>query len=285
MARRGALAASPAGQAAAVGFPLKVYPVLAEEHYGAEKWKGSAVFSRAAVGAIVALLAGPGQGAVIQGTVVVTHRLTRQKVTIESGVYDRGAVAPLEPAQPQDALAFERTHVAVFLEGPLPGFQRSAGLPAPVMAQRNRAFLPDMLVVPAGSEVSFPNLDPIFHNVFSLSGMKSFDLGNYPIHQTRNVTMPKPGVVIVNCRLHPNMSGVIVVTPNAWATRPAEDGQFTLPDAPPGKYTVVAWHKAVGFVRKEIAAGASDDVHVEFVLPLAGPGDAAQLTHPASERR
>src|SRR6185437_1020986 len=216
-----------------------------------ENGKGSSVFARIAATATFALLAAHGFGAVIQGSVVITHRLTRPKVTLEAGSYERGAPVPLEPAQSlaqPDALAFERAHVAIFLEGPLPKFERSAGWSAPGMEQRNRAFQPDMLVVPVGAEVSFPNLDPIFHNVFSLSGPKSFDLGNYPTHQTRKVVMPRPGIVMVNCRLHPNMSGVIVVTPNAWATRASEDGEFTLAAVPAGKYTVVAWHESIGFV-------------------------------------
>ncbi len=246
------------------------------------------MFGRIAAPAMFALLAAQGFGAVIQGSIIVTHRLTRQKVTLEAGNYDRGSAVPLEPAQSAaqaDPLAFERAHVAVFLEGPLPKFARSAGWSAPVMEQRNRAFQPDMLVVPAGAEVSFPNLDPIFHNVFSLSGPKSFDLGNYPMHGTRKVVMPKPGIVMVNCRLHPNMSGVIVVTPNAWATRASGDGQFTLAAVPAGKYTVVAWHKSIGFVRKEVEAGAAGDIHVEFVLPLSESVDAVSPAHSASEHR
>ena len=108
-----------------------------------------------------------------------------------------------------------------------------------------------MIVVPAGSTVSFPNLDPIFHNVFSLSKPKSFDLGNYPKDHTRTVTFPKPGIVIVGCHLHANMSAVIVVTPNRWSTTADAQGHFTLPAVPPGAYTVVAWHKSVGIFPQE----------------------------------
>ena len=98
------------------------------------------------------------------------------------------------------------------------------------MEQQNRRFAPDLVVIPAGSSVSFPNFDPIFHNVFSLSKAKSFDLGNYSKGQTRMVTFPKPGIVAVYCHLHPNMAGTIVVTPNQWgvrvdAARPVHLGQ------------------------------------------------------------
>ena len=91
-----------------------------------------------------------------------------------------------------------------------------------------------------GSSVSFANLDPIFHNVFSFSKAKSFDLGNYPKDQTRIGTFSKAGIVLVDCHLHPNMSAVIVVTPNRWGTKADPSGRFVLPGVPPGTYTVVA---------------------------------------------
>ena len=126
----------------------------------------------------------------------------------------------------------------------------------------------ETVVIPVGSKVSFPNLDPIFHNVFSLSKPKSFDLGNYPKGDTRTVTFTQPGVVYVNCHLHPNMTGTIVVTPNRWETKADRDGHFHIDDLPPGKYTVVAWHKSAGFFREQVEAGGT----VEFVIPLAADG-------------
>ena len=136
------------------------------------------------------------------------------------------------------------------------------------MEQQNRRFSPDLVVIPAGSSVSFPNFDPIFHNVFSLSKPKSFDLGNYPKGQTRMVTFPKPGLVAVYCHLHPNMAGTILVTPNQWGVRVEAGGQYTLPDVPPGKYTVVAWHKTGGTFRKTIEVTAGRDAVADFFVPL-----------------
>ena len=137
------------------------------------------------------------------------------------------------------------------------------------MEQQNRRFSPDLVVIPAGSSVSFPNFDPIFHNVFSLSKAKSFDLGNYSKGQTRMVTFPKPGIVAVYCHLHPNMTGTIVVTPNQWGVRVDAAGQYTLANVPPGKYTVVAWHKTGGTFRKTIEVTASRDAVADFFVPLA----------------
>ncbi len=136
------------------------------------------------------------------------------------------------------------------------------------MSQQDRSFTPDFIVVPAGSTVSFPNLDPIFHNVFSLSKAKSFDLGNYSKDHTRTVTFTKPGIVFVGCHLHANMSAVIVVTPNRWATTGDPDGHFTLQGVPPGTYTIVAWHKTAGFFRKKIEVTANHTASVEFAIPI-----------------
>jgi hypothetical protein len=136
------------------------------------------------------------------------------------------------------------------------------------MEQTNRRFSPDTLVIQAGSQVSFPNLDPIFHNVFSLSKSKTFDLGYYPKGQTRLVTFSAPGIVYVDCHLHPNMAGTIVVTPNRWNTKADQDGRFVLKDVPPGNYTIVAWHKVAGFFRQQVQIVAGRDERVEFLIPI-----------------
>ncbi|MBV6431278.1 MAG: hypothetical protein IANPNBLG_01407 [Bryobacteraceae bacterium] len=203
----------------------------------------------------------------IEGTVVIQRKLTRRRVTAPLSAYQRGVAVELKEDAPSNDLAFERQRVVIYLEGRRP--------PEPVtftMDQKNRRFVPDTLVVPAGSTVSFPNLDPIFHNVFSLSKPKSFDLGNYPRNQTRTVQFPKPGIVFVNCHLHPNMGAVIVVTPNQWSTKAAADGAFRLTGVPPGNYTVVAWHKAAGFFRKQLQVTGQHAATIQFQIPLAGDG-------------
>lgn len=195
----------------------------------------------------------------IDGTIVVQHKLTKRKVTASADLYQRGAAVKLGADREQDPLDYERSHVVVYVEGDLPSSPITAELP-----QQDRRFAPDLVVVPAGSTVSFPNMDPIFHNVFSLSKAKSFDLGNYPQGKTRTVVFPKPGIVFVDCHLHPNMSAVIVVTPNRWSTKADASGRFVLPDLPPGTYTVVAWHKTAGFFRKTVRVTDTGNAAVPF---------------------
>jgi plastocyanin len=144
----------------------------------------------------------------IEGTIIVKYKLTKRKVTTTAAAYERGAAVELRADRDGDPLAFERGRVVVYLEGQFPHESVTA-----TIEQKNRRFIPETLVVPAGSTVSFPNLDPLFHNVFSLSSPKTFDLGNYAKDHTRTITFPKPGIVFVNCHLHPNMAAAIVVSP------------------------------------------------------------------------
>jgi hypothetical protein len=200
----------------------------------------------------------------IEGTITIHRPLTRRKVTVAASAYERGVAVPPGVTAEDDALGFERSHVVIYLEGDLPSKPGMA-----TMNQKNKQFGPDLLAIPAGSTVSFPNLDPIFHNVFSLSKIKEFDLGNYPMDKTRVVTFGKPGIVFVNCHLHPNMTGVIVVSPNSFCVRAAQDGHFALSDVPHGTYTIVAWHKAAGFFRKTVTVTDGPVAPVTFLIPLA----------------
>jgi|SRR5579872_4109 len=229
--------------------------------------------SRRLAGTIIAglmILAGLASAADVRGTITIERKLTPRNVTPAAGLYQRGSPVALQSDTHENALDYERSHVVVYLEGE----QGKAAQITPEsirgeMEQQNRRFAPDLVVIPAGSSVSFPNFDPIFHNVFSLSKAKSFDLGNYSKGQTRMVTFPKPGIVAVYCHLHPNMTGTIIVTPNRWGVRVDASGQYTLTDVPPGKYTVVAWHKTGGTFRKAIEVTASRDAEANFFVPLA----------------
>jgi plastocyanin len=222
-------------------------------------------------------LAGVVSGADIRGTITIERKLTPRNVTPTAGLYQRGAPVALESDGHQNALDYERSHVIVYVEG---GAQETAAPITAQMEQQNRRFAPDLVVIPAGSSVSFPNFDPIFHNVFSLSKAKSFDLGNYSKGQTRMVTFPKPGIVAVYCHLHPNMAGTIVVTPNQWGVRVDAAGQYTLANLPPGKYTVVAWHKTGGTFRKTVEVTAGQDSVADFFVPLAELTAGEADSHP-----
>ena len=148
----------------------------------------------------------------LTGHVAVTKVLTRKRITLPSYQLRGAAIAAAEPASTLSSAsrADELARVVVYLEGP--GLTR--GTPAAAtLTQKNRRFDPEIVVIPAGSTVSFPNADPIYHNVFSLSKVMQFDLGYYPTGQTRLVKFERPGVVQVYCHLHTDMSAAILVVP------------------------------------------------------------------------
>jgi hemoglobin len=110
-----------------------------------------------------------------------------------------------------------------------------------VIEQRDRQFAPRVMMVPVGSTVAFPNFDPVFHNVFSVSPTKPFDLGIYKNGESREVTFDKEGILRIGCNLHANMQAylVVVAAPHYVVTNP--DGKFRFRSLAPGKYKVRAW--------------------------------------------
>lgn len=205
----------------------------------------------------------------ISGTIIIKKRLTHRSVTASVSVYQRGTSVKLGKAADEDPIAFERSRVVVYLEGSVAANSDAAAASGSVeIQQMNRQFVPDLAVVPVGATVSFPNMDPIFHDVYSLSKSKSFDLGAYDKGQTRRVSFTKPGIVEVYCHLHPNMAATIVVMGNRYYAQPDRNGQYHISNVPPGHYTLVAWHKTAGFFRKPIEVGPGQTTTADFLIPL-----------------
>ena len=135
--------------------------------------------------------------------------------------------------------------VLVFIEGKVAGHP-PAGVHEPQMAQRDTSFQPAFLTVPVGTTVRFPNDDRFFHNVFSYSKTKRFDLGRYPKGEAKNVIFDEPGTVAVFCEIHKWMRGAIVVVENPYFATVRADGSYQIPDVPPGTYKVAVWHPERG---------------------------------------
>ncbi len=112
-----------------------------------------------------------------------------------------------------------------------------------VLRQKNKTFEPHMLVVTKGSAVDFPNLDPWFHNVFSLFNGKRFDLGLYEAGTSRTVHFDREGVSYIFCNIHPEMSAVVVVLPIQYFAIPDKQGEFAIPSVPAGRYTLHVWNE------------------------------------------
>jgi len=111
------------------------------------------------------------------------------------------------------------------------------------ITQQNKRFEPHILVVPAGSMVDFPNLDPFFHNVFSMFDGKRFDLGLYEAGTSRSLSFTTRGICYSFCNIHPDMSAVVVVVDTPYYGMTNRAGEFTVPNVPPGQYELSVWHE------------------------------------------
>ena len=114
------------------------------------------------------------------------------------------------------------------------------------LVQKNKSFEPHILVVPAGSQVEFPNRDPFFHNVFSLFEGKRFDLGLYEAGTSREVRFDRPGISYIFCNIHPEMSAVVITLATPLYAIANTDGQISLGDVPYGHYVMHVWSEGMG---------------------------------------
>jgi plastocyanin len=135
-----------------------------------------------------------------------------------------------------------------------------------VMAQENTAFVPNLLVVPIGAQVTFPNHDAFFHNVFSYSPPRSFDLGRYPKGESRTVRFDDPGVVRIFCEIHASMYATILVAPSdQYQIVNAGEG-FSFSNLADGRYRIVAVDAAGRRATTEIELKGNSASTVSLVL-------------------
>jgi plastocyanin len=136
------------------------------------------------------------------------------------------------------------------------------------MMQQDEAFVPGVVAITRGSTVDFPNADPYFHNVFSLSRGGAFDLGRYPRGQRRSYAFNRAGLIKVYCHLHSHMAAAIMVFDHQHFTVPETNGSFVLADVPAGEWRLSAWHERIGESQKAIQVQPGRTVRVEFALPV-----------------
>lgn len=129
------------------------------------------------------------------------------------------------------------------------------------LAQENYQFVKSLIVVPRGATVAFPNKDQNYHNIYSLSKPKRFDLGRYKANETPipKVVFDKPGFVALNCEIHDHMKANIIVVDTPYYTTTSPDGSYRLKNIPPGNYTLSAqisrrkkWKEAVTVTAKGV---------------------------------
>lgn len=136
----------------------------------------------------------------------------------------------------------------------------------PELHQNDAAFAPSFLAIAAGQNVSMPNDDEIFHNVFSYSKPNDFDLGLYAAGQTREVAFRHPGVVKLYCSIHESMNGSIFVAPTPFFDVAGEGGRFALRDIPPGAHRIRTWNEKLPDTEHSIVVPASGVSGLEISL-------------------
>ncbi len=155
--------------------------------------------------------------------------------------------------------------VVVYLESETARTQAFAPPAAhPILDQRDLAFHPQVLPILVGTTVDFPNRDNLFHNVFSYSQPKEFDLGRYPTGTQKSVRFDKPGIVRVYCDIHSHMNATILVLENPYFVVPDDQGSFSIKNVPSGTYAVKFWCGRELAGTQSITVKGGDVVSVNF---------------------
>jgi plastocyanin len=132
------------------------------------------------------------------------------------------------------------------------------------MDQRNEQFVPRLLAVTAGTVVDFPNNDKTFHNVFSLSRVRTFDLGRFAPGRTGSVRFDRPGIVPVFCDIHSHMSSNILVFSHPFYAVSDDEGRYEIGGVPPGTYSLLVWSELGSAPPRRITVADGATVEADF---------------------
>ena len=200
---------------------------------------------------------GAARNGAIRGRVELRH--------VPAAAQRRPTVGDLGAPAPSDLL--DRLKSVVYLEkAPRGAFEQTDAPGRVVMDQRNEAFVPHVLAITTGTTVDFPNSDRFYHNVFSLSKTKSFDLGRYAVGRTKSIRFDRPGIVRVFCDIHSHMSAFILVFGHPFFAVTDDEGQYRIDDVPPGTYNVIAWNEGVSSDPKAVTVPDGGATEFDFVL-------------------
>ncbi len=191
-------------------------------------------------------------GAVVEGRVELPKSYTAPVQAKRYEIVTKGGVLSTQPP-----LAI------VYLEG---AFPNPASLPTKQVAQKDLTFVPALLPIRVGTKVEFPNLDDTYHNIFSYSPAKRFDLGRYRPDE-RPVpaqVFDKPGLVTLRCDIHEHMRGLILVLSTPYFAMTDTDGHFRLSGLPAGHYTLKAWIDSRTTREKPIELRNGQTLRVDF---------------------
>ncbi len=196
-------------------------------------------------------------GGTIKGVLHFSAETTQTPVVSRYGHGTMPSATPSTNAAPD-------VRAVVYVADAFPDSQFVPPKEHPVMDQRNESFQPYLLPVLRGTSVDFPNNDNVYHNVFSFSKTKTFDLGKYPTKTSKEVTFDKLGVVSIYCEIHSHMNAFILVLPNPYFDSVLENGEFEIHNVPPGPRTLKAFLGRGNEIEKTINVPKDGTVTVEL---------------------
>jgi len=191
-------------------------------------------------------------GAVVEGRIELPKSYAAPVQAKRYEIVTKGGVLSTQPPL-----------AVVYLEG---AFPNPASLPTKQVAQKDLTFVPALLPIRVGTKVEFPNLDDTYHNIFSYSPAKRFDLGRYRPDE-RPVpaqVFDKPGLVTLRCDIHEHMRGLILVLSTPYFAMTDTDGHFRLSGLPAGHYTLKAWIDSRTTREKPVELRNGQTLRVDF---------------------
>jgi plastocyanin len=204
-------------------------------------------------------------------TLAFTAESVRAQVVIEGTVqlpkpsFDRGLNLRYANSTDVPMAATNPPAAVVYLEGDFRAQANGNARAAAQVAQKNIAFAPDLLPVLVGTAVDFPNMDDTYHNVFSYSKTKRFDLGRYrKDEKPTTVVFDKPGAVTIHCEIHERMRGTILVLETPYFQKTDTAGRYRLEHLPAGKYVLKAWVAGDDVRERPVELKAGMTLHVDF---------------------
>jgi plastocyanin len=158
----------------------------------------------------------------------------------------------------------------VYIDQSMPGANAPPAKTLQIVIQKDATFRPHVLPVVVGTTVEWPNNDEIYHNVFSISQAKPFDLGFYRSHEVKRIKFDKPGRVDIFCSIHTKMSCVVLVLENPFFAVVDKNGNYKIPSLPPGTYQLKAWHERLPPQERSITVTEKGIVLANFILSVTG---------------
>ena len=160
----------------------------------------------------------------------------------------------------------DRVRSVVYLEAAPRGAFEPIEPGRSVMDQRKETFLPHLLAVTTGTIVDFPNNDPFYHNVFSLSRAGQFDLGRYANGKSKSIRFNRPGIIRVFCEIHSHMNAFILVFSHPFFAITDDSGRYRIDNVPPGAYKVIAWNEGLAGEPRPVTVPDGGTTELDFAL-------------------